>query len=81
MLDAEGINEIDASGGEALRSLVVALRAEDIALVVARLKDPLSVQFDSMGLTDAIGPDQFFPTTHGAVSACQARLAVRPAEE
>ena len=81
VLDAEGINEIDASGGEALRSLVIALRAEDIALVVARLKDPLSVQFDSMGLTKAIGPDQFFPTTRGAVSACEARLAARSAEE
>jgi SulP family sulfate permease len=81
VLDAEAMNQIDASGGEALRSLVVALRAGGIALVVSRLKTPLSVQFDSMGLTETIGSDQFFPTTHGAVEACQEHLAARPAED
>jgi MFS superfamily sulfate permease-like transporter len=73
VLEAEGINEIDASGGQALRNLVRSLRTEGITLVIARLKDPLRSQFDEMGLSEAIGGDNFFPTTHAAVMACKER--------
>lgn len=76
VLEAEGINEIDASGGEALHELVSALQAEGITLVVARLKEHLRPRWDAMGLVTVIGADSFFPTTHEAVASCRARLEV-----
>jgi hypothetical protein len=60
-----------ASGGEALKNLVTSLRAEDITLVVARLKSPLRARFDEMELTDVIRADHFLPTTRAAVSSCR----------
>ncbi len=73
VLDAEAMNDIDASGGEAVRTLALALRAEGITLVIARLKTHLREQFDAMELTTVIGAENFFPTTQAAVTACLAR--------
>jgi len=53
---------------------VTALHAEDITLVVARLKSHLSSQFDTMELTAVIDADNSFPTTRAAVSTCMDRL-------
>jgi high affinity sulfate transporter 1 len=67
VLDAEAISELDASGAEAIQQLVDDLRASEITLVVARMKQPTRDRADATGLTDLIGPDNFHPTVRAAV--------------
>ncbi len=67
VLDAEAISELDASGAEALQQLVDDLRASEITLVVARMKQPTRDRADATGLTVLIGPDNFHPTVRAAV--------------
>ena len=68
VLDAEAISELDASGAEAIQQLVDDLRANDITLVVARMKQPTRDRADATGLTDLIGADNFHPTVRAAVA-------------
>jgi len=70
VLDAEAISELDASGAEALQQLVDDLRAGDITLVVARMKQPSRDRADATGLTELIGPENFHPTVRAAVERC-----------
>jgi len=73
VFDAEGVDGIDASGAEMLERLVGDLRRDDIVLVVARLKTPLMSRFESMGLVELIGSDQFYGNVQDAVTACVER--------
>ncbi|GMU79852.1 MAG: sodium-independent anion transporter [Acidimicrobiia bacterium] len=70
VLDAEGMNGIDASGAEALEQLVNGLRGRGIGLVVARLKTPVRDVFDASGLTELIGSDRFPPSVEAGVEQC-----------
>jgi SulP family sulfate permease len=70
VLDAEGLNNIDASGTDALDQLVRALHDKDIAFVVARLKSPVRDLFDSSGLTELIGPDHFSSSVDAGMTQC-----------
>lgn len=71
VFDAEGIPNIDASGVEALEQLVKQLAEQDITVVVARLKEPLARRFDTVGLTELIGAQNFAPTVDRAVESCR----------
>lgn len=70
MLDAEGMNGVDASGVEALEQLVNGLRGRGIDFVVARLKSPVREVLDGSGLTELIGPDRFPPSVDAGVEQC-----------
>lgn len=75
VFDAEGVPDIDASGIEALELLIAQLRRSEISFAVARLKTPLLALFDRSGLTEAVGPENFYPNVERAVQACAEHAA------
>jgi SulP family sulfate permease len=74
VLDAEGITAIDSTGTEMLEQLIEQLTTMGVRLAVARAKQPLLDAFDSVGLTDLIGAENFYPNVEAAVHACVERL-------
>jgi sulfate permease, SulP family len=75
VFDAEAVTAVDASGVEAIEQLIGALGRQHIRLAVSRLKEPVRQQFDATELTQAIGDDNFYPTTEFAVRGCAADMA------
>ena len=69
VFDAEAVNHIDSTGIEALLDLTRALQKEQITLVVARLRTRMLPDFETAGLTAAIGPEHFYPSVKLAVAA------------
>jgi SulP family sulfate permease len=69
VFDAEAVNNIDSTGIETLLDLTLDLRAEQITLVVARLRARMRPDFEVAGLTEAIGSEHFYPTVRQAVAA------------
>jgi len=72
VFDAQFVNDVDASGAEAVEQLCAQLAGRDVRFVVARLEDHAQHRFDATGLTDLIGADHFHPTVEAAVRACVA---------
>ncbi len=70
LIDAEGINEIDATGEEMLHELIKRLDKMGIELVFARAKAPLVSMFDRMHLTELLGNKTQFRTRTKALSYC-----------
>lgn len=74
----KGINEIDSSGEEAIRSLVARLRARNITLVFAGVKAQVLEVMQRTGLDEAIGKENIFRSTDASITAVQARLLSEP---
>ena len=72
VFDAQFVSEVDASGAEAVEELYSQLADRDVRFVVARLEDHAQHRFDTTGLTELIGRDNFHPTVEAAVRACVA---------
>ncbi len=70
VFDAQFVNNVDASGAEAVEQLAGQLAGSGVTFVVARLESPAQAQFDSTGLTELIGAEHFYPTVEAAVRAC-----------
>jgi sulfate permease, SulP family len=70
VFDAEAVTHVDSTGLEALDRLAKDLRADDVALVVARLRTGMETQFELGGLTETIGRERFYPSVRAAVEAC-----------
>jgi len=70
LIDAEGINEIDATGEEMLHELLVRLDKMGIELVFARAKMPLVSMFNRMHLTELLGNKTQFRTRTKGLSYC-----------
>lgn len=64
-----GINRIDSSGVEKVRSLIDDLRAAGCTLMFCGLKKPVREKMERAGLLDAIGPDNVFPSKAVALEA------------
>jgi SulP family sulfate permease len=60
IIDAEGINEIDATGEEMLHHLAERLRETGVELLFARAKKQVWDVFRRTGLIDKLGEDHFF---------------------
>jgi len=60
ILDAEGINQIDATGEEVLRTTVDRLRAQNIELVVARMKKQFMDAMRRTNLFEHMGENSFY---------------------
>lgn len=71
---AKGINEIDASGEEVIRSLVARLRAQGVTLVFAGLKAQVLAVMERTHLDEVIGKENLFRSTDASVAAIQARV-------
>ncbi len=72
---AKGINEIDASGEEVIRSLVARLRAQGVTLVFAGLKAQVLAVMERTHLDEVIGKENLFRSTDASVAAIQARVS------
>jgi SulP family sulfate permease len=77
IVDAEGINELDATGEEVLHHLVERLRAQGIDILVARMKKQFMDTVRRTGLIEVMGEDHFFPRVDHALTAVWTRLGER----
>lgn len=75
VLDASGINDLDASGEAMLQGIVQRLADTGIILRMANVKGPVRQVMARGGLRDAIGEGNFFFSVHEAVLAAQSTLS------
>ncbi|KPV39235.1 sulfate transporter [Thiohalorhabdus denitrificans] len=62
-----GINEIDATGEETIRELAKRLQDRGVQLTFSSLKQQVRQVFERSGLTELIGPDNFFTDKESAL--------------
>ena len=74
ILDADGINRIDASGEQALRNVVERLREVGLDLYFTRAKRQLTDALERSGLMEQIGRDHFFRWNQHALDHLWAQL-------
>lgn len=75
VLDASGINDLDASGEAMLQGIVKRFEDTGIILRMANVKGPVRHVMALGGLRDAIGEDNFFFSVHEAVLAAERCLS------
>jgi SulP family sulfate permease len=66
VLHADGIDDVDYSGGQTLLELAGQLRQRGIVFAVAEANDDVRRELDRFGLTGKIGPDRYFDSLHAA---------------
>lgn len=74
LVDARGINGLDASGVAMLRELVVRLRGNGIALVFYNIKLPVLEVMQRTGLQNDIQEKNIFPSERNALKDIKERL-------
>jgi SulP family sulfate permease len=80
IIDAEGINEIDATGEEMLSQLIERLKEAGVELLMARAKKQLWDAFTRTGLMDILGRDHMFALRTQAFKYAWDRLGDNHAE-
>jgi SulP family sulfate permease len=80
IIDAEGINEMDATGEEMLYNLVARLKEAGVELIIARAKKQLWDIFERTHLMEALGRDHVFALRTQAFNYAWARLGDNHAE-
>lgn len=73
LIAAEPVTDIDTTAADILEELDEDLRARDITLVFAELKDPVRRKIERYGLTRTLDPRTFYPTVESAVAAFRSR--------
>ncbi|MCF6186585.1 MAG: SulP family inorganic anion transporter [Desulfobulbaceae bacterium] len=68
LLDAKGINDMDASGEEALSMLVDRLRAAKLGFAMSGVKGQVMAVMERTHLLDKIGMENIYPNTKAAVA-------------
>ncbi len=68
LLDARGINDMDASGEEALALLVERVRAAGLGFAMSGVKGQVMAVMERTGLLGKIGRENLYPDTESAVS-------------
>lgn len=74
LLDARGINDMDASGEEALRMLCERVRSANMGFAICGAKFQVLQVMERTGLLDIIGKEFMFPDSRGAVLALTERV-------
>jgi SulP family sulfate permease len=69
VLHADGIDDVDYSGGQTLLELAGQLRQRGIVFAVAEASDDVRRELDRFGVTGKIGPDRYFDSLHAARDA------------
>lgn len=69
IIDAIGINEVDASALHALKELTEEYQSRDIDVIFTGVKGPVRDIFKRSGLEDIIGPSQFYLNINRAVDS------------
>lgn len=72
VIDAGGINHIDASAEATLRDIHQRLESKAIALYFANVKGPVYRVLERGGLVSSVGAERFFLSVHAAVEAATA---------
>ena len=80
IIDAEGINEIDATGEEMLHELDKRLQSVGIELLIARAKKQIMDILRRTGFVEAMGTDRFFRLRTRAFEYAWAKLEENHAE-
>jgi MFS superfamily sulfate permease-like transporter len=75
VFDAEALTHVDATGVDALESLVRSLREEGITFVFARVKGHMRQALRDAGVLDLVGERHLYPTVRAAVAAAPAGAA------
>jgi anti-anti-sigma regulatory factor len=73
VLDASGVNHLDATADHQLRKLAARYRNRGMRLLLVNVDDDVREVMDASGLTELIGPDHFFATDADAVAHLDAR--------
>jgi len=68
LLDAKGINDMDASGEEALAMIVERLRAAKLGFAMSGVKGQVMAVMERTHLLDKIGIENMYPDTESAVA-------------
>jgi SulP family sulfate permease len=79
MVDARGINGLDASGVAMLRELVIRLKGNGISLVFYNIKLPVLEVLQRTGLQNEIQEKNIFPSERNALQDINERLAAESA--
>ncbi len=69
LLDAKGINDMDASGEEVLAMIVERLRAANLRFAMSSVKGQVVAVMERTHLIDKIGRENIYPDTKTAVAA------------
>jgi sulfate permease, SulP family len=69
VFDAEALTHVDATGVDALTSLVRSLREDEITFVFARLKGSMRQTLRQAGVLELVGEAHDYPTVRAAVQA------------
>jgi SulP family sulfate permease len=80
IIDAEGINEIDATGEEMLHNLIGRLKEAGVELIIARAKKQLWDTFERTNLMEKLGRDHMFALRTQAFNYAWGRLGDNHAE-
>jgi len=80
IIDAEGINEVDATGEEMLHNLIGRLQAAGVELIIARAKQQLQDTFERTRLIERLGRDHMFALRTQAFNYAWERLGDNHAE-
>ncbi len=78
LLDAKGINDMDASGEEALAMLVARLRAAGLGFAMCGTKGQVMAVMERTGLHNKIGADHLFPNTESALKSILKEIHSKP---
>jgi SulP family sulfate permease len=73
ILDLEGVNQIDATGEEVIRTLHERLKAGGVDMLLARAKAQTMRIFKKSGLQDEFGAEHFFRTRTDAIEYAHAQ--------
>lgn len=73
IIDASGINDLDATGAEMLSEVLVEVAERNVTLHFADVKGPVRDVLRSAGIWDELG-DRFHTSTNDAVTAIRLRL-------
>ncbi|MFC4060267.1 SulP family inorganic anion transporter [Planomonospora corallina] len=75
MIDAEAMAYMDAKAVDTLGELHRELADQGVTLTMARVKEPIRRIFQDTGMTELLGPENFFPTVRSGVQAFRERKA------
>jgi SulP family sulfate permease len=68
VLDASGINHVDATGDHALRTVTRRLQERGIRLLLVNVHDDVRDVLDASGFTELLGVDHYFASDEDAVA-------------
>ena len=68
VLDASGVNHLDATADHELRKLLSRYRARGVSLLLVNVDDGVRDVMDASGLTELVGAENFFATDADAVA-------------